>query len=149
MERERACAAGGSRSRYYYYSALTTNIECNKKKRAEFDFDTREECESRPWRAFYLYIYTHTHISSLEKEKEAELIGILSSTHGTSVRLFLPGRYVCYKKEARRIERKKKRRWNMSEKKPKPCRAWPTCVQCVHSSGGSAFLPLESSSLSW
>lgn len=107
MERERACAAWGSRSRYYYYSTLTTNIECNKKKRAEFDFDTREECESRPWRAFYLY--THTHISSLEKE--AELIGILSSTHGTSVRLFLPGRYVCYKEEARRIvERKKKRR---------------------------------------
>jgi hypothetical protein len=69
MERERACAAWGSRSRYYYYSTLTTNIECNKKKRAEFDFDTREECESRPWRAFYLH--THTHISSLEKRSWA------------------------------------------------------------------------------
>ncbi len=42
------------------------NIECNK-KRAEFDFDTREECESRPWRAFYLYIYTHTFLFLIKR----------------------------------------------------------------------------------
>ena len=60
MERERACAAGGSRSRYYYYSALTTNIECNKKSARNSTLIPGKNV-SRDLGVPFIYTFIHTH----------------------------------------------------------------------------------------